>query len=63
MTEMQEACKEVVGMSDPKVMVIDGVWTGTQFLTALVHENLGTLKGDIYRPAQAQGIARGQNYY
>ena len=53
MTEMQEVCREAVGMRERKAMVVDGVAMGVHFLIGLVREGLGTAKGGAYRSAKA----------
>jgi Asp/Glu/hydantoin racemase len=63
MTGAKEACEDAVGTKERKVMVVDGVAVGVQFLIGLVREGLGTAKGGAYRPAEAGRIARGQAWY
>ncbi|KAH8891082.1 hydantoin racemase [Thozetella sp. PMI_491] len=62
MTGMREAVSKAVGMSDRKVMVVDGVAMGVQFLVALAQEGLGTAKGGIYRSSLAGRMRRGQDW-
>ncbi|KAI1337976.1 hydantoin racemase [Xylariaceae sp. FL0016] len=62
MTEMQEVCREAVGMEERRAMVVDGVAVGVHFLIGLVREGLGTAKGGAYRSSRAGRERRGQDY-
>lgn len=61
MTEMGEACREVV--EEGMAMVVDGVGVGVQFLCGLVREGLGTAKGGVYASARKGREGRGQEWY
>ena len=62
MTEMRGRVEGAVGGEDGKVMVLDGVGLGVQFLCALVREGLGTAKGGVYRSSEDGRRARGQDW-
>ena len=62
MTEMQEVVSEAVGMKERRVMVVDGVAVGVQFLIALVREGLGTAKRGVYMSSGAGRERRGQEW-
>ncbi|KAI9727046.1 MAG: hypothetical protein M1834_008514 [Cirrosporium novae-zelandiae] len=62
MTDMRRRCEEVVGTRDGKVMVVDGVGIGVQFLVGLVRERLRTAKGGVFRSAAEGRRARGQDW-
>ncbi|VUC31692.1 unnamed protein product [Clonostachys rosea] len=63
MTGMRETCEEALNSKARKVMVVDGVSVGVQFLVALARDGLGTAKGGVYRPAKAAREARNQDWF
>ncbi len=62
MTDMKARCEEAVDSKNATAQVIDGVGVGVQILIGLVRENHVTAKGGMFKSAEADRKARGQDW-